>query len=147
MTTAARVIETWLDLTHSRGQAALLEQQIAIAREYLALAQLQFGQGQGSALDVTQQQQQIESVHAALIQEQANLQLARHELAVLLGEAPQEFGYTPPERLPALPPLPDPGLPAALLQRRPDLRARMFRLRAADACCSSSSAAPYRCRA
>lgn len=140
MTTAARVTGAWLDLAHSRRQAALLEEQIAIAREYLDLARLQFGQGQGSALDVTQQEQQIESVQAVLIQERANLQLARHELAVLLGEAPQEFGYTPPRELPALPPLPNPGFPAALLQRRPDLRAVMHRLRAADAQVSAALA-------
>ncbi len=55
-----------------------------------------------------------------------------HQLAVLLAQPPQDGMAVPAGELPALPPVPDPGPPAALVRRRPDVRAAHLELRAAD---------------
>jgi outer membrane protein TolC len=55
-----------------------------------------------------------------------------HRLAVLLGRSPQAEIEVGPDSLPAVPPLPETGVPADLLQRRPDVKSALNRLRAAD---------------
>ena len=62
-----------------------------------------------------------------------DLDVLEHQLAVLLGRPPQR-GVSPlPSRLPPLPPLPDAGVPAELMRRRPDVRAAEFRMIRANA--------------
>jgi outer membrane protein TolC len=56
----------------------------------------------------------------------------RHELAVLLGRPPRAENLPEVRTLPPLPPLPDTGLPAELVARRPDGRAAARRLEASD---------------
>jgi outer membrane protein, multidrug efflux system len=133
MTLAANITGAWLDLVELRARARLLEAQQALAGELLALAERRLGQGMGSALDVTEQERELQALRASEVQRSLAAELARHRLAVLVGTAPQEFSATPPATLPALSPTPPTGLPAALLERRPDLRAARARLMAADA--------------
>jgi NodT family efflux transporter outer membrane factor (OMF) lipoprotein len=85
-----------------------------------------------SALDVYQQKQIVESVRAEIPLVEAQEQLLRHELAVLLGKPPRTFLSITREDLPIPTELPDTGLPADLLSARPDLRAAGMRLKAAD---------------
>jgi outer membrane protein TolC len=92
----------------------------------------QFRAGQTSITDLLQQRQLIESRIGQRAQVQANMDVLSNTLAVLLGRAPGagEFAATAP--LPGLPPAPTTGIPAELIQRRPDLRAAEIRVRAAD---------------
>jgi outer membrane protein TolC len=55
-----------------------------------------------------------------------------HQIAVLLGRAPESYVPDPGDRLPNPPPLPAAGVPSELLGRRPDVRAVHARLIAAD---------------
>lgn len=133
MSLAARITEAWLDLIELGVRGALIADQQELARELLDLAETRLGQGQGSALDVSQQEQRRLALEATESRRATAFALAEHRLAVLLGEAPQGFRYEPPKALPTLPPRPPTGLPAALLERRPDVRAAWWRLHAADA--------------
>jgi len=51
---------------------------------------------------------------------------------VLLGRPPQAGIDAPPDSLPALPPLPETGVPTDLVRRRPDVRSALNALKAAD---------------
>ncbi len=133
MSTAAQTTESWLDLVQHQRERRLLAEQRELARRDLELVQRRFQRGQGSLLDVTQQEQQLESVRSAEVAAQTAAQLARHQLAVLVGQAPQEFALEAPDQLPDLPARPVLGRPAGLLQRRPDVAAALWRVRAADA--------------
>lgn len=55
---------------------------------------------------------------------------SRHQLAVLLGRLPQSSHDLTPAGLPPLPALPETGLPADLLEKRPDVRAALNAVRA-----------------
>ena len=57
---------------------------------------------------------------------------AQARTPVLLGKPPGQAPTVQTRALPPLPPLPDPGVPARLLERRPDLRAARLRVEAAD---------------
>ncbi len=133
MTLVAQVTEAWLDVRYQRARRALRQQQIDIASTYLDLVRLRFAMGQASALDVLQQQQQLESLQSQLVPVDTQDFLARLRLAVLLGRAQ---AIDVPAHLDQLP-LPDPalhlGAPQDLLQHRPELRAARRRVEAADA--------------
>ncbi|HQH67056.1 MAG TPA: TolC family protein, partial [Candidatus Hydrogenedentes bacterium] len=81
---------------------------------------------------VYQQRQIVAGTESLLPPLEAALQTTLHELAVLLGQEPRtELGMVL-AALPEVGPLPEPGLPAELLARRPDIRAAGLRLRSAD---------------
>jgi NodT family efflux transporter outer membrane factor (OMF) lipoprotein len=132
VTLAATVGELWYSLAEQRAQRALLEEQIKASETLLELVELRFARGLASALDVYQQRQQLSTTRGQRPAIESQIQLIRHQLAVLVGEPPGATLVQEPSELPALPPLPQTGLPADLLQRRPDVRAASSRLAAAD---------------
>jgi outer membrane protein TolC len=81
---------------------------------------------------VLRQRQLVESTRGERIAVEERLRLLEYRLAVLLGRAPGTL--EPPERgeLVALPPLPATGVPAALVERRPDVRELFHNVLAAD---------------
>ncbi len=129
---SATVGDVWFALVEQTAQSRLLEQQVEVSRTFLELAELRFGQGQGSALDVYQQRTQLEAVEGQKPLVASREAVLRHELGVLLGDLPQAELPEATGGLPALHALPSTGLPASLLQRRPDVRAAHARLAAAD---------------
>jgi len=102
---------------------------IAYAQTTFNLVQAQYRAGAVSGLEVAQAQQTLASQQA---NQSILLQLAveaRTALALLL-DGPPGTSLSNPATLPALAlPLVDAGVPAALLGRRPDLRAAELRLR------------------
>ena len=132
ITLTAEVAQTWYRLLESRRQLDLLDSQVKTSRQVLELAQLRFGLGKASAIDILQQQQQVESRLAEKEQTHSARMVLEHQLAVLLGKAPGRF--TPGDGvMPArLPELPATGLSADLVRRRPDVRSAHFRLAAAN---------------
>jgi len=63
---------------------------------------------------------------------EAAIGVLQHQLAVLQGLAPQRGASYRGDRLPDLPPPPKAGLPAELVQRRPDVRQAYFLMKAAN---------------
>ena len=105
-------------------------QSIAYAQTTFNLVQAQYRAGAVSGLEVAQAQQTLASQQAS---QSVLLQLAfeaRTALALLFDGPPGGGSLSNPATLPALAlPLLDAGVPAALLGRRPDLRAAELRLR------------------
>ncbi len=126
------VVLQWLDVVAARQALALIEEQRALNDTYLELIELRYRKGMATALDVYQQRQIVAQTEALVPSTEASLETARHELAVLLGQAPRAGLGVEAASLPAIGSLPEPGVPADLLARRPDVRSAGLQLRAAD---------------
>jgi NodT family efflux transporter outer membrane factor (OMF) lipoprotein len=129
---SALVASTWYQIVEQRAQIDLLEQQIETNEQVLSLIRIRYRQGQFSAADVLRQEQLAESTRSDRIAAQSREQVLLHQLAVLLGRAPGTDDYIGPATFDDLPPLPDTGVPASLVERRPDVRASFYRILAAD---------------
>jgi len=132
MSLTSQIAEAWFNLVHQRAKKELLEQQIDISEQFLKSTATRLGHGQASALDVNQQRQQVETLRGQLATVEARIETAKHQLAVLVGDPPRDAVAAQRESLPELPDRPDAGVPADLLERRPDVRAAMYQLEAAD---------------
>lgn len=131
----SQLAEAFFDVLAQRQKRALLREQIELNERYVALLELRLSKGVATALDVNQQRQQIEQLRAQLDQIDQAEALAAQRLALLVGEPPVRGAALVGEvgdELPALPALPGAGVPADLLERRPDLRAARRRLEAAN---------------
>lgn len=129
---SGEVTRTWISLIEQRALVALREQQLTTNQDNLELIELRFEKSEASALDVLQQRQLVRESLSELPQARASVRVLMSQLSVLLGEAPGKQTQAIPRVLPLLPELPKSGLPAHLLQSRPDLRALRLRLIAAD---------------
>lgn len=133
---AGQTARTWFQLAAAAEQARLAEEALRIFLETERVVEDEFREGirrpgrdAGSELSLARVD--VANARAALAVRDADLPRLRRRLEVLLGRYPQgaEAGA---EGLPALPGLPAAGLPAELLERRPDLMAAEQRLAAAD---------------
>jgi NodT family efflux transporter outer membrane factor (OMF) lipoprotein len=132
MTLAAGVADVYFAALEQRARRELIRKQAEVNDTFLELTELRFGQGLASALDIYQQRQLVAATTATLPLVDSRLQVLEHQLAVLLGQAPQAKLAGDRAALPDLPPAPAAGIPADLLQRRPDVRAAQHRTVAAD---------------
>ncbi len=129
---AAQVSEAWFGLREQREQLRLLEAQLQLSETFLSLVELRFAQGLASALDVLQQRQLLASTRAQLPPLRLRRAQLEHQLELLLGAGPGQLVLPASQGLPTPAALPGLGLPADLLQQRPDLRAARLRAAAAD---------------
>lgn len=128
----AEVAVTWYQLLETSLQLELLAKQKEINSKVLELITVQFRSGQAGIADVLQQRQLVESNIGDIAGLQADMQLLRHQLAILLGVVPGAAELPSPSQLPILPPLPETGIPLDLLAGRPDIESSYLKLRAAD---------------
>lgn len=132
MTISANVTERWFDVLEQRALTDLVEEQIEVNRKNLELVELRFQQGDAALSEILQQRQQIQSLDAQLAQVLGQETVAAQQLSALVGTSPQSLVSPDRTRLPKMPALPEAGIPATLLERRPDLRAAKARVVAAD---------------
>ncbi|MBI2896146.1 MAG: TolC family protein [Deltaproteobacteria bacterium] len=133
ITVAASTVEAYLTAVYQRALRTLLDDQLQTSETYRELVELRFREGLGAALDAYNQRAQVEGVRAQLAQSVAQEAVALRQLALLVGQASPD-GLVPDgaTTLPEVGPLPDLGVPARLLERRPDVRAARRRVEAAD---------------
>jgi NodT family efflux transporter outer membrane factor (OMF) lipoprotein len=129
---SAEVASTWYQLVEQYGQQALVSNQLETNSRVLELITLRFRRGKVGATDVLQQRQLVESSRGELANIRSLIGIFEYRLAILLGETPDSRVTEPQHELISLPPLPVTGIPAELVQRRPDLRQRFYQLQAAD---------------
>lgn len=140
---SAEVARTWFELIEARDQSALLDRQVETNEKVLRLLRARFGSGQIRGTDILRQQQLIEATREQRLVQQARAKVLEHQLAVLRGELPQNANVPGGGRLPTLPPPPATGLPAELVQRRPDIQQALARVKAADRDLAAAIAAQY----
>ncbi len=98
MTLSAEVARTWFALIESHAQLALLDEQIETNQTGLSLQESRFGLGQVRSADVLRQRQLVESTLEQAVVVKARIEVLEHQLAVLLGQPPQEASYSRPEQ-------------------------------------------------
>ncbi|MGN6377056.1 MAG: efflux transporter outer membrane subunit [Sphingomonas sp.] len=121
----AEMAQSYVDYRDRQRQLELARQSAAMQQQMLDLAQQRYAQGVVSQLDVERLRDQVENSNAQLVPIQAQLDAYRDALAVLTGVEPGAVddllaGTAPVPLPPASVPI---GDPAALLSRRPDIRA------------------------
>ncbi len=121
ITVVTSVANTYFQVLAGQDRLRVAERNLADARRILGAYRAQLSAGTANALDVSQQEALVAGQVAALPQLRNTIEQQRIALGILVG--------TPPERLlvrggslDRLPyPVVAPGLPSALLQRRPDV--------------------------
>lgn len=139
---SAELASAYYSLLELRGEEALLRSQLDTYAKVLELLELRARNGRASADEVLRQRQLIEQTESSLVRVRAQQELTRNRLAVLAGLRPDQLSVPAGAALVEVPPLPT-HIPAAWLQRRPDLRQAYLRLQAADARLASAVAAQY----
>ncbi len=128
----ASIADTYFRLRGLDAEADLLRQTIAAFTRAFDLTDLRHEGGIASGLDTSRAQSQLSDARAQLATVALDRATTEHQLAALVGEAPAGFAIAPvtgqlePVRVPA-------GVPAELIQRRPDIAAAERRMFAANA--------------
>src|SRR3954471_4169415 len=139
----ADVAANYFQILALKDRLAIARKNLDAAQQLLSLVQVRADNGAATALDVAQQRTTLLNIQAEIPSLEQSLGQTQTALAVLLGRAPQGFavrGQSLAEvKLPAV----DAGQPAALLERRPDIRTAEARLIAANADIGAARAALY----
>ncbi len=106
----------------------------------LRITQNQYRSGTADQSAVSQAQAQLESTRAQLVAVGVARAQLEHAIAVLIGKPPAGFSIPPTQQAIAIPAVPG-ELPAALLERRPDIAAAERRMAAANAQIGAAEAA------
>lgn len=129
---ATRLGEGYFDVAAARERVQVVQDQLAAQESLLELMQLRYEQGSATALDVLQQRQTAAGTAALLPSARAQHRTSEQQLAVLTGRLPTApVGVR--TALPEVPPTPPTGVPADLIEHRPDVRAAEERVTAASA--------------
>lgn len=128
----AEIASTWYRLIEQRQQLQLLDKQIKTNSDSAEMILTRFQLGQATAADVFQQRQLLASVTGEKATVIATIKVLENTLAILTGKAPGTTTIPIQDNFPVLPALPETGLSASLIQRRPDIRRAYVKIQAAD---------------
>ncbi len=139
----AGVVSNWLQILENQQRLTLARNSLANAERVLKLVETRYRFGATDSLEVSQQRTLVAQLRANLpgLEQQA-LQL-RNSLVLLLGQAPDAELPTGEALIGIAVPQVGVGLPAELLNRRPDIRASEARLVAANANVTAARAALF----
>ncbi len=140
---SAEVAVSYFQLIEARQQRELLQDQLATNEKVLRSQRARFSGGLVRSADVLRQQQVLERNRGQLALVELEMAVLEHRLAVLQGQPPSPVPGAIATSLPTLPAMPRTGVPAELLQRRPDVQAALARLRAANAELAAAVAERY----
>jgi len=129
---AAEVARNYFLAASLDAQRRILQETIDLRGEALKLQQSRFQGGLANEMDVARARTEHELARHDLFGVERQRGNAANALALLCGSAPADFKLPSSLTLPAAPRISG-GLPSALLQRRPDLRAAEQTMREANA--------------
>ncbi len=132
ITLSAAVAQTWYQLAEAKQQVEVVNDQIETNNQVLQIITVQFQNGRVEAADVYRQRQLVESTRGRLILVREDEVLLEHQLSVLLGRKPGQWWTQEHIALIEPPPFPELGLPASVIQERPDVRNSYNLIQAAD---------------
>lgn len=141
----AELANDYLMLRAYQLRISLGESELARQQDLFVLIKARRSTGFVTDLDVNQQSTLVATAAAQIPQLEAEVQVRLHAIGILLGEPPEVLEQelaTPADSLPNPPELP-PGLPAGLLQQRPDIRAAERRVAASSAQIGVKTASLY----
>ncbi len=128
----ADVAQNYFALRQLDAESAVFDQAVALREQALKLAQRRYDEGDINELDVSRARAELATARSDAMTVRRLRATSEHSLAVLLGKAPADFAMPPSpiERIDFRVP---PGLPSALLERRPDIAAAERAMAAANA--------------
>jgi NodT family efflux transporter outer membrane factor (OMF) lipoprotein len=128
----AQLVGDYIQLRSLDRDTQILDETVKAYTRALGLTQQQHDAGIAPGLDVSQAQTQLDAARSQAAQTLAQRALMEHAVAALLGVSASTFSIKPAIVAIALPQIPS-GVPATLLQRRPDIAAAQRRMIAANA--------------
>jgi NodT family efflux transporter outer membrane factor (OMF) lipoprotein len=128
----AQLADDYIQLRSSDRDSAILDETVTAYARALELTQQRHGAGIAPGLDVSQAQTQLDAARSQAAQTLAQRALTEHAIAALLGVSASTFSIKPQIVDIKLPQIPT-GVPATLLQRRPDIAGAQRRMMAANA--------------
>jgi outer membrane protein, multidrug efflux system len=141
LTLISGVASGYFQLLSLRSRLALARDNLAIAERVQALVGTRARNGVATQLDVERQDATVLSQRAALMPLEQQERQTVAALAVLIGRTPQGFDVVSAGIADLQVPAVDPGLPAELLVRRPDIASAEARLAGANADLTAARAA------
>jgi NodT family efflux transporter outer membrane factor (OMF) lipoprotein len=134
LSTHAELATDYFSLRGADNQQALLDQTVVDYTRALQLEQNLYNGGAAALSDLVQAQAQLETAKTQAADVRLQRAQLEHAIAVLVGVPASSFHLEPMPLAPSVaPPVIDPGLPSALLERRPDVAANERRVASANA--------------
>ncbi|MGC9953138.1 MAG: efflux transporter outer membrane subunit [Rhizomicrobium sp.] len=141
LTTSANVANTYFAVLSLRERIAISKKNIEAAKRILAITQAKVTNGVSSNLELAQQTAILAGVEAQIPALEEQERETRYALAILLGRVPEGFDVKADSLEGIVAPPVEPGMPSALLQRRPDIAQAEAQLFAAHANVDAARAA------
>jgi NodT family efflux transporter outer membrane factor (OMF) lipoprotein len=141
ITVVADTASAYFQILSLSDRLVTASRQLENAREFMRLLDVQYNAGAISQLEVERQRNLIASLEAGIPPIKQNREQTLDALAVLLGVPPQQLRVAAESLSDMTLPSLAPGLPSALLTRRPDIRRAESELVAASANLEAARAA------
>ena len=126
------VAKTYFTVLELKMQKGLLDKTIDSYSANFEMISERYRRGLVSSQDLYQAEAALEGAKSQLSQIESGLAKTEHALCILLGKYPEAGKISVSSEIPVATAAALPGLPSELLRRRPDVRAAMRRLEAAD---------------
>ena len=133
ITAIASAATTYFDLLGAQDRLRIARENVSNASRFLTIIQQRLNAGTATALDLAEQQSLLAQQRAAIPPLEQEIQQDRATLAVLVGHAPASVTVSGGSMDRISTPRVTPGLPAELLNQRPDIRFAEATLAAANA--------------
>ncbi|CAM5789905.1 efflux transporter outer membrane subunit [Castellaniella caeni] len=134
------VAQAYFQLQDAQAQVSAIGAIVGKLQEALNITRDRYKNGLGIQVDVDQADSAVSSAQVQLSQAHNNVQLLQHQLAALLGKAPEQLPAPQPRAGQALPVGVPEHMPMALLGRRADITAARLQAQAAGAEVSAAKA-------
>jgi multidrug efflux system outer membrane protein len=128
----ADVAQNYFQLRELDTDQDLYRRTVALREDTLKLVERRFKEGDISELDLSRSRNELASARADAVGVARQRAASEHSLAILLGKPPADFSFAQAPLAPVAVRVP-PGLPSALLERRPDIAAAERAMQAANA--------------
>ena len=138
----AQLATLYFELRANDEQKRLFDASVEAFTQSLQIARNQYAAGVAAPTDVVTAETQLEQTRAQAIAVGVQRAQFEHAIATLIGKPASEFSL-PPAPLAAAVPVTPPGLPSALLERRPDIAAAERLMASANAQIGVATAAFY----
>ena len=138
----AQLASAYFQLRIADELKRLLDDTVAAYTRSLQITQNRYSAGTAARSDVAQAQTLLETTRAQAVAVGVTRAQFEHAIAVLIGKPPAEFAIAPLKLTTQVPVIP-PGMPSALLERRPDIAAAERRMASANAQIGVAVAAYY----
>lgn len=141
LTISSDVAFNYFSVLALRHRLEVAQSNLDISERIFEIVKARYEAGSVSRFDLKSQEAAVANARARLPQIEQQLVSTETALAILLGQASQDFSAPKGALMEMVPPDIDPGLPSDLLLRRPDLLGAEAALRAADADIAAARAA------